>query len=160
MKGFTIAELLIVIVVLSILSLAGMPVIRDVVDSNRILATVESMEAIAAAADVARRLPGGDSFNNVTTNNIAVLLNTYDVNPTGIPLSPMTSHWGTNYTVNTTGQYATVSVSLPFRDISPFGSKSVSNGPNTTLLVSHKPQGTNRPVIDKALYNKKNLYLE
>lgn len=160
MKGFTLLELMIVTLMLSVLAAAGLPAIKDAIDSHRILATVEEMKALAAASDVARRLPGGDNFSDVRTDSIAALLNAYDINSSRIPLTPKRSHWGTDFRVTTTGQYATVTVSIPLRDIDPFEAISTPNGARTTLLVSHQPQGRNRSVAVGSKYNKHHLYME
>ncbi len=160
MKGFTLIELLIATAVLSVIALIGMPVVKDVVESHRITATVETMKAIAATADVARRLPGGNSYSDVTTNQIATLLNTYDVNSLGLSDNPMKTHWGTDYQISTTGQYATVKAIVPIENINPFETVATNNGSSTLLLVSHQPQGKNRSLINTSKYNKHNLYLE
>jgi len=160
MKGFTLIELLIVTLTLSILAVVGMPVIEDVINSHKITATVEKMKTIASASDIARRLPGGDSFNTVDTSVIAAHLNNYDANTLGMPVVPMVSEWGDNYKVTTTSRYAAVSVSIPFSNVSPFESIAIPNGPNTTLIVSHQPTGNNHSAALGSKFNKHFLYLE
>lgn len=160
MKGFTLLEMMVVTLMLTVLASFGIPAIKKAVDSHRVIATVEKMKVIAAAADVARRLPGGDGYVSVQTNTISALLNAYDVNTTKMPATPLQSHWGTNYEVTTTGQYATVSVVIPMRDINPFETIATPNGPATTLLVSHQPESHNRPMVVGSKYNKHHLYME
>lgn len=160
MKGYTLVELMVVTVVLSILVAVGMPVVRNVIESHRILSTVETMKVLAATADVARRLPGGDNFTNVPTSNIATLLNTYDVNSLGLSNSPLQTYWGTTYLLTTTGQHAIVRVSIPLRNINPFETIATPSGASTSLLLSHQPQGVNRSSVVTSKYNKHHLYLE
>ncbi|MDX1750979.1 MAG: prepilin-type N-terminal cleavage/methylation domain-containing protein [Methylophaga sp.] len=160
MKGFTLVELLIVTLVLSILATIGTPVIKDVIETKRVNATVETMKALAAAADIARQLPGGDGFIDAPTSVIANLLNAYDENSLGLTSTPLLTHWGTSYLIDTTGQYATVRTSIPLRDINPFETVSTPAGSSTILLVSHQPQGVNRALAITSKYNKKHLYLE
>jgi prepilin-type N-terminal cleavage/methylation domain-containing protein len=159
-KGYTLVELLVVTVVLSIIATLGMPVIKDVMESHRVISTVETMKALAASADVARRLPGGDNFTNASTSDIAALLNNYEANSQGLTNSPLQTYWGTSYLITTTGQYAIVRVSIPLRDINPFETIAMSAGASTTLLVSHKPRGVNRSSVITSIYNKRHLYLE
>lgn len=160
MKGFTLIELILATLVLSVLALVGMPVISNVVESHRVNATVETMKALAASADVARRLPGGDNYTNVSTNVIAQILNTYDANALGLSNTPMQTHWGTAYQITTTGQFATVRVSIPLSNLNPFETIATNSGSNTLLLVSHQPQGKNRALVTGSKYNKHYLYLE
>ncbi len=160
MKGYTLVELLVVTVLLSILATLGMPVIKEVMESHRVISTVETMKALAASADVARRLPGGDNFTDATTSDIAALLNNYEANSQGLTSSPLQTYWGTSYLITTTGQYATVKVSIPLRDINPFETIATSAGASTNLLVSYKPRGDNRSSVVTSIYNKRHLYLE
>lgn len=160
MKGYTLVELMIVTVMLSILATLGIPVVKDVMESHRVIATVETMKAIAAVADVARRLPGGDTFTDASTSEIADLLNNYEANSLGLTSSPLQTYWGTTYLITTTGKYATVRVSIPLRDINPFETISTPAGASTSLLVSHQPQGVNRSAVTTSRYIKHHLYLE
>lgn len=160
MKGFTLLELLIVLLAISVLATAGAAAINGMIESHRVISTVEKMKVIAAASDVARRLPGGDTFNSVRTDTIAALLDAYDVNTTQMSLSPMQTYWGNDFVVTTTGAFATVSANIPLRDIEPFEAVATPNGTDTILLVSHQPQGRNRPVVIGSKYNKHHLYME
>lgn len=160
MKGYTLVELMVVTVLLSILAAIGVPAVKKVMDSHRVLSTVETMKALAATADVARRLPGGDNFSEVATSDIAALLNSYDVNSLGLTNTPLQTYWGTNYLITTTGNYASVSVSIPLRNINPFETISTATGASTLVMVSHQPQGTNNSAVVNSRYNKHHLYLE
>ena len=83
-QGFTLVELLIVLMVITVLSAALMPIASRSMDSYRVTTTIEEMKAIAGFAERARQLPGGDKFNNANTKTVASFLESYDVTNIGI----------------------------------------------------------------------------
>lgn len=160
MRGFTLIEILIVTSVLSVISLAMAPYVKDVMNYHQVGATVETMKAIAAAADTVRQLPDGDEYESVSVAVIATHLALYDANATANALNNLDSFWGNNYLVTTSGRFATVSTSIPLENINPFGVIATPNGASTTLKVSHRPTSTNYQRANASLINKKFLYME
>jgi prepilin-type N-terminal cleavage/methylation domain-containing protein len=160
MKGFSLVELIVVMLVISIVASIGFPAGKKMYDSYQVEATVETMKFIAAAADVARQLPGGDTLQNSDTTSVYALLNANQQSLSGIKATPMINHWGGIYSITTTGKSASVSTTIPIGNTKPFGANSYGDNSQSTLIVSHRSQATNYGALMRSVANKNIMYLE
>lgn len=160
-KGFTLIELIVTTLVLTLLAGFGLSVGFNVLQSVRLDATVEEMRSLSHAAYVAKNLPGGGAYNNVNTSIMAGLLNSHDANFTNIPsTSDLKTFWGNNYKITTSGRFSRVSTTVPLQNINPFGTEAVPSGSNTVLHVWHRPSHNNGQHLNSSLANKRIMYQE
>ncbi|EGL53977.1 MULTISPECIES: type II secretion system protein [Methylophaga] len=160
-QGFTLVELLIVLMVMAIIAVALLPTAIRSMDSYRVIATVEEMKAIAGFAELARQLPGGDQFNNSTTKAVASFLESYDVTNIGMSsTSDKKNHWSESYLITTTGKAAQVTTTVPLKGINPFEVIAKSSGTGTSLTYTHRVSPDNYTRLMHVRGNKHILYLE
>ncbi|MAX51854.1 MAG: hypothetical protein CMH22_07710 [Methylophaga sp.] len=160
-QGFTLVELLIVLMVITVLSAALMPIASRSMDSYRVTTTIEEMKAIAGFAERARQLPGGDKFNNANTKTVASFLESYDVTNIGISAtSEKKNHWSESYLITTTGKAAQVTTTVPLKGITPFEVNAKSSGTGTSLTYTHRVSPDNYTRLMHLRGNKHILYLE
>lgn len=160
-KGFTITELSIVTVVISILALVALPLSAKIIESHRVEVTVKEMQAIAAAAEIARNMPGGDGYENVDTATIFNLLAAYGYSSVaGLTSEPKRNYWGGTFMVTTQGKAAKVTTTIPVGKVNPFGANATSSDSQSTLSVSHRGDGSNYGAAMRSVSNKTIMYLE
>lgn len=159
--GYTLIELVVVTVVVTIIASFGLHAASKVIESAHLDATVEDMKVLAHAAHIAQSLPGGDAFTNVNTTLIAGLLDAHDINISGLSSTHnKQNHWGENYTVTTSTQLPKVTVTVPLENINPFGTKATPSGSSTILNLWHRPSTTNSQILNQSLANKRIMYQE
>jgi prepilin-type N-terminal cleavage/methylation domain-containing protein len=160
MKGFSLIELILVMLVISIVATIGFPAGKKMYDSYQVEATVETMKFIAAAADIARQVPGGDTLENADTTSVYALLVSNQQSLNGIEATPMINYWGGIYSITTTGKSASVSTTIPIGNKQPFGAISYGSNSHSTLIVRHSSQATNHGALMRSVANKNIMYLE